>query len=411
MADDTFRHRVEWMLHLAVFLVNLPISITGLVLDSFHATRLGICYYSVFPSGCKTVGNEYYGKCERGLHSDNFLLQYLIPAISFLGIFLCAAILSRHAFVRTREFRAQGKSTIMESAAGKVPVVDAKPNHDDKQTSDLTHRSVEAGLALPSMTSSSRPQTQSEPQLKSPTGEARRSINLSNRQSHETKLQYLSRLYRREVLTQAMLFVLCFTIVHFGAVLTFIENIITSDRHASTYNNNDVAAMVFFSFLFPLGGLFNILVYCRPKVAALRRRELKDQKHDLGHDGHSAVSSISWIRGFAMVVAAGGEIPEEAHEPKKKENENQNPGASNSNQLSSGLSWYKTNESFVDEIFLSSRSEGNSNDRGEGAGWDGDGMEWFYGYRIEEETFRDIMYGRDFSTDSDMSGLSLEEEQ
>ena len=110
-----------------------------------------------------------------------------------------------------------------------------------------------------------------------------------------------------------------------------------------------------------------------------------------------------------MVVAAGGEIPEAAREPKKKENENQNPGASNSNQLSSGLSWYKTNESFVDEIFLSSRSEGNSNDRGEGAGWDGDGMEWFYGYRIEEETFRDITYGRDFSTDIDMSGLSLEE--
>ena len=105
-----------------------------------------------------------------------------------------------------------------------------------------------------------------------------------------------------------------------------------------------------------------------------------------------------------MVVAAGGEIPEAAREPKKKENENQNPGASNSNQLSPGLSWYKTNESF-----LSTRSEGNSNDRGEGAGWDGDGMEWFYGYRIEEETFRDITYGRDFSTDIDMSGLSLEE--
>ena len=113
-----------------------------------------------------------------------------------------------------------------------------------------------------------------------------------------------------------------------------------------------------------------------------------------------------------MVVAAGGEIPEAAREPKKKENENQNPGASNSNQLSSGLSWNKTNESFVDEIFLSSRSEGNSNNRGEGAGWNGDGMEWFFGgYHIEEETFRDIMYGRDFSTDSDMSGLSLEEEQ
>ena len=108
-----------------------------------------------------------------------------------------------------------------------------------------------------------------------------------------------------------------------------------------------------------------------------------------------------------MVIAAGGEIPEAAHESKKKENENQNPGASNSNQLSSGLSWYKTHESF-----LSSSSEGNRNDHGEGAGGrNGDGMERFYGYHIEEETFRDITYGRDFSTDSDLSGLLLEEEQ
>ena len=109
-----------------------------------------------------------------------------------------------------------------------------------------------------------------------------------------------------------------------------------------------------------------------------------------------------------MVIAAGGEIPEAAHESKKKENENQNPGASNSNQLNSGLSWYKTNESCVDEIHLSGRSEGNSNDRGEDAGWAGDGMEWFFGYHIEEESFRDITYGRDFSTDS-ISGLSSEE--
>ena len=167
--------------------------------------------------------------------------------------------------------------------------------------------------------------------------------------------------------------------------LTLIKNIITSDRHAATYNNNDAAAMLF-AFLFPLWGLFNILVYCRPKVG---------NGYDLGR-GHSAVSSISRMRGFAMVIAAGGEIPEAAHELKKKEHKHQNPGAaSKSNQLSSGLSWYKTSESF-----LSSSSEGNSNDHGEGAGGrNGDGMERFYGYHIEEETFCDITYGRDFSMD------------
>ena len=140
MSDDTFRHRVDWMLHLAVFLVNLPISITGLILDSFHVSRFGICYYKEYPPGCGNIGNEYYGRCEKGLHSDKYFLLagFLISTISFLEILLCAAILSRHAFVRTREFRAKS----MEPAAGKVPLVDAKPNHEEN-TSDLTHPLVE----------------------------------------------------------------------------------------------------------------------------------------------------------------------------------------------------------------------------------------------------------------------------
>eukprot|EP00553_Chaetoceros_curvisetus_P001335 CAMPEP_0204622506 /NCGR_PEP_ID=MMETSP0717-20131115/8152_1 /ASSEMBLY_ACC=CAM_ASM_000666 /TAXON_ID=230516 /ORGANISM="Chaetoceros curvisetus" /LENGTH=90 /DNA_ID=CAMNT_0051637237 /DNA_START=872 /DNA_END=1141 /DNA_ORIENTATION=- len=46
---------------------------------------------------------------------------------------------------------------------------------------------------------------------------------------------------------------------------------------------------------FPLGGFLNILVYTRPKVASLRRTH----------------PECSRIRGFWMVLHAGGEIPDE----------------------------------------------------------------------------------------------------
>lgn len=45
-------------------------------------------------------------------------------------------------------------------------------------------------------------------------------------------------------------------------------------------------------FPFPLGGLFNIVVYTRPKVAAQMR------------------TGDSWIRSFRVVLMAGGDLPE-----------------------------------------------------------------------------------------------------
>ncbi|GFH61400.1 predicted protein [Chaetoceros tenuissimus] len=47
-----------------------------------------------------------------------------------------------------------------------------------------------------------------------------------------------------------------------------------------------------FSVFYPLGGLFNILIYTRPKVQALRK-----------------IIDISRFMGFIVVVVAGGETP------------------------------------------------------------------------------------------------------
>eukprot|EP00557_Chaetoceros_sp_GSL56_P003785 CAMPEP_0176497596 /NCGR_PEP_ID=MMETSP0200_2-20121128/11811_1 /TAXON_ID=947934 /ORGANISM="Chaetoceros sp., Strain GSL56" /LENGTH=150 /DNA_ID=CAMNT_0017895625 /DNA_START=1011 /DNA_END=1463 /DNA_ORIENTATION=- len=47
------------------------------------------------------------------------------------------------------------------------------------------------------------------------------------------------------------------------------------------------------SIFFPLGGFFNIAIYCRPKVVALRTTE----------------SDISWMKAYIVVILGGGEIP------------------------------------------------------------------------------------------------------
>jgi hypothetical protein len=58
------------------------------------------------------------------------------------------------------------------------------------------------------------------------------------------------------------------------------------------------------SIVYPLGGLFNILVYTRPKVLSHRRNNPED----------------SWFRAFILVVRAGGVVPAAVD----VENENEN---------------------------------------------------------------------------------------
>ena len=57
------------------------------------------------------------------------------------------------------------------------------------------------------------------------------------------------------------------------------------------------------TMFYPLGGLFNLLVFTRPSVWILRRRH-----------------SYSWLKAFVLVIKAGGEVPHEFrdNEPKNE---------------------------------------------------------------------------------------------
>ncbi len=100
------------------------------------------------------------------------------------------------------------------------------------------------------------------------------------------RVQNLSRLYRREITIQATSYFLafCFTYIPmmFGVILDIYY-----------INHSVLDAIVIFTY--PLGGFLNILVYTRPKVASLRRDH----------------PECSRLRGFWLVLRAGGEIPNE----------------------------------------------------------------------------------------------------
>jgi hypothetical protein len=105
-------------------------------------------------------------------------------------------------------------------------------------------------------------------------------------------VQELSTLYRREMLIQALSFIAIFVVIYTLPFAVGIMNILKIKPSP--------IFMTALSGIYPLGGLFNILVHTRPNIAALRRRD--------GYQG-------SWPRAFLQVLLAGGDIPEVASKP------------------------------------------------------------------------------------------------
>ncbi len=102
-------------------------------------------------------------------------------------------------------------------------------------------------------------------------------------ESPQDRVQTLSRLYRKEMTIQATSYV--------GAFFLMYIPIMAVSTMSYPPEFLLVPAMIFYT----LGGFVNILIYTRPKVANVRRR----------------YPECSRLRGFWLVLRAGGEIPDE----------------------------------------------------------------------------------------------------
>ncbi len=99
------------------------------------------------------------------------------------------------------------------------------------------------------------------------------------------QLESVSRLYKRELVTQA----LCYVVVFCLSSVPFLASnlIVLSGKRAP------VSLLRVTVLFYPLAGFFNIIIYTRLNVASFRK------KHP----------ECSWLRAFWWVLKAGGEIP------------------------------------------------------------------------------------------------------
>lgn len=239
MSDRSFAKKLERYIHIGFVVFSLIMGIAALWTDSLNTSALAsFCYYAAHPTGCKSqVQSPTYGKCTRGLYSHVFMFigGLGVPLLCFGGVVTCMIVLFSHAVKKTRLYRRM------------LVVQQEEQNHGGGTTTT----------------------TPAQPE--------------------ETEADLISRIYMRETAIQASLYVTCFMVVY---VVPFCALIYTVSGNVASLVQNAAIQTIMFIF-FPLGGFFNIAIYCRPKVVALRSRE----------------TDISWIKAYMVVIRGGGEIP------------------------------------------------------------------------------------------------------
>jgi len=252
MSDETFSRRIEWKAHGTCWLVGLSISIAALATETINTYSTGtFCSYATFPADCREHP-DLHDEC-RG-ENTVFAFEMLMLAMFVLFQFCIirnVSFMLRQILKRDRAFGATRTSSL------RVP-------------STKNSRNSLSGIDL-----------KDPDQLPVPV---------------QSVAESLRKTIRRTMMVQSCLYVAAFFVTYFSAwiyIATFMLGL-----------GPGSFLLISSTMFYPLGGLFNLLVFTRPSVWILRRRH-----------------SYSWLKAFVLVIKAGGEVP--AHECRDNEPENE----------------------------------------------------------------------------------------
>mmetsp|Transcript_14567 Transcript_14567/g.22049 ORF Transcript_14567/g.22049 Transcript_14567/m.22049 type:complete len:556 (-) Transcript_14567:178-1845(-) len=240
MTDNNFSRKIETKAHIFIAPYAITINIWALLLKTFnplpgYERQPGsACYIVSYPAGCAD-SPEIYGECTRGKHAM-LLAQFSshgMIVICFIGVVVLMGLLIRHAYWTEKMFQ-------------------------------INHRGS------------------------NDTNRCCLNFNDFNQRNDESDADYVLRLYRRETVIQAILYFSAFSTVYTAIAVFYAKNVNDWHMPRSVY-------VIFLNFLYPIMGLFNIIIYTRPKIKKFRMNK----------------PEYSWLRSFLLVVKAGGEVPDE----------------------------------------------------------------------------------------------------
>lgn len=260
---------VEKSLHLIIFLFNVVICTMALATGTFN-TYLGgnFCNISALPTGCR-ANPKLWGECDEDIARYSGALALVchlaLPLLCLLGILICMGKICWHIFVTRPRIFQQGGSAVSSPIALFLTSCWRGGNRNKKRCSTTDFEEIEPNLEDDGFRATTQP-----------TATIDTSGNIEN----------LVRIYKKEILIQACLFVLGFLMTYIFSLSLLLMNVIFQRKVPMIVNSLG-------AIFLPASGLCNILVFTRPKVISVRR----------------AHPEISYFRAFVMVVRAGGCVP------------------------------------------------------------------------------------------------------
>lgn len=292
MTDNAFRHKIETKCHAFIVVFCVAVNITALGMDTIHTSAFlrSFCAINSTPTGCRKHP-DIVGECDPTTRkrADHliFVTVVSLPIICLVGITFAMASLYHHAYVLNQTIEQELQLSIQTPTSLRSGIRrDGSSRRSIARDGSLRTNTPREGGSVRTSTTREDSLRISDPRGGSALATVEEPEDEAAMETPQDKVQQLSRLYRREMMIQATCYVGAFCITYIPMVICVFLTI---------YTENPLIISSIVMFTFPLGGFLNILVYTRPKIASLRRNH----------------PECSRLRGFWLVLRAGGEIPSE----------------------------------------------------------------------------------------------------
>jgi hypothetical protein len=334
MTNEMFTRKIEKVLHFSIILLSLSIVVFGLQTKTINSGIVGnLCMFAAVPTGCRQRP-DLFGECDQAIDRYVPILVMIstivIPFLSLFGIICCMGTICWHVLQRSKILgghRLRGRRSRLLASPKKSSCEESMSRSDmasSQSSLHVTGKSIETNSdpreehskcltnnkycdSDPGLLQGDCLSEQEQvPKIQSNLSEIlihdidcleSHHINDPELQQDNEKDQdqnteedkdpgmLISGVYRREIMLQACCFVLAFFVTFISWWV--LQLMLAVDTLPSVF------LMRVTSVFYPLGGLFNILAYTRPKIFCLRMRN----------------PEYSWLRAFWCVIKAGGNVP------------------------------------------------------------------------------------------------------
>lgn len=350
-----------------IWIFSICVNVAALATGHINATNYGsMCIVASRPYDCATNDSK---ECMRGEKARLYaLLTLIVPiVISFLclfavlGMFTCHVysiekplLVSRQAVASNEQKPLRVKKLIQTQLDSNREILLAKYKHNTRESPILTDASLGKSsgregkdemfdFILPAALNEDSPAVLED-------GDSHASLQVDQLQQKEASEDNKSVISQKDIIQQpqpqglkltkeaglqSILYILAYMLVYSGPVIALFMRFSKAD-------NTEVNYWITSLFL-PIGGLFNMLIYTRPKVKALKK----------------IIPELSIPYCFIVVIFFGGECPSlvdlqfSSSDEDYRNNVNDNEGKNSMTDWMKRLGWYvSTNDINIDEEVL-----------------------------------------------------------